>query len=358
MHYLISFIIVLGVLIFVHELGHFLVAKGLGIKVLTFSLGFGPRLTGFRKGETEYVVGVLPLGGYVKMLGEGEDEEIPPEEEHRSFSARPLWQRFAVVAAGPAFNLISAVFFFFMVFAALGIPEPVPGTVVAAVTPDSPAMAAGIRPGDEILAINGRETRDWDTLAAIIGESGGAPLQIRIRRGDAELTITASARKETVHNIFGEETGKRYMLGVSRRDEVRYRDGGVLESLMAAVKQTWAMIYLTVMGVVKMFQRVIPASQIGGPILIAQLAGRQFEAGWLNLIHFMGVISVNLGIINLFPIPVLDGGHLLYFSCEAVLGRPLSDTARETGQRIGLALLIALMIFVFYNDIVRLLTQN
>ena len=358
MHYLVSVVIVLGVLIFVHEFGHFIVAKMLGIKVLTFSFGFGPRLAGFRQGETDYVVSALPLGGYVRMLGEGDGEEVAPEERHRSFSARPLLHRFAVVAAGPAANLISAVLFFFLFYAVVGIPEPLPGTVVGAVTPDSAAMAAGIKAGDEILAVDGTPVPDWETLAERIGESKGRAISLRIRRHGKELTITARARKQPVRDIFGEVREERYMLGISRRDEVRYRPGSLPETLETALHEAWFMIYLTVMGIVKMIQRVIPASEIGGPILIAQLAGRQLEAGWLNLVHFMGVISVNLGIINLFPVPVLDGGHLLYFSCEAVLGRPLSERAREAGQRLGLALLLALMVFVFYNDILRLIKQH
>ena len=354
MHSFLSFIIVLGVLIFVHEFGHFLVAKLLKVKVLKFSLGFGPRVFGRKWGETEYLLSALPLGGYVKMLGEGDDEEISPEEEHRSFSGRPVWQRFSIVLAGPAFNLISAVFFFFIVFAGHGLPVPVPGTTIDQVSANSPAMAAGIQAGDEIIAIDSKEVSDWNELAGIIGKSEGRPLVLELKRGTEILKVTATAREEDSHNIFGEVTGKRYMLGISRAAEMEYRKASLLQSLTGAMRQTIMMIYLTVMGVVKMIERVIPASQMGGPILIAQLAGRQFEAGWFNLIHFMGVISVNLGIINLFPVPILDGGHLMFFSIEALRGKPLSETTMEMSQRVGLALLIGLMIFVFYNDIVRL----
>ncbi len=358
MHSFISFIIVLGVLIFVHELGHFMAAKLLRVKVLKFSLGFGPRIIGRKLGETEYILSVLPLGGYVKMLGEGADEELEPEDEKRSFATRPVWQRFAIVLAGPTFNLLAAVLFFFIVFAAHGIPEALPGTTIAAVSPGSPAMAAGIMAGDEILSINEQPVNDWDKLATTISQSKGASLALEIKRGTEIIRISTAAREEDSHDIFGEVTGKRYMLGISRKTEVRYRDGSLIEAVTGAVNQTVMMIYLTIMGVMKMIQRVIPASQMGGPILIAQLAGQQFEAGWFNLLHFMGVISVNLGIINLFPIPVLDGGHLMFFSIEAIRGKPLNESAMEMSQRIGLALLISLMIFVFYNDLVRIFTHH
>ena len=162
---------------------------------------------------------------------------------------------------------------------------------------------------------------------------------------------------QKVKNLFGEEVGERYMLGIVRSDEVRYRAAGLAESARAAVVQTWNLSYLTVMGIVKMVQRVIPASELGGPIRIAEIAGQQLEAGWMNLLYFMGLLSVNLGILNLLPIPVLDGGHLVFLSLEAVRRRPLGERTMEISQKIGIAVLGTLMVFVFYNDIVRLVKR-
>jgi regulator of sigma E protease len=172
-----------------------------------------------------------------------------------------------------------------------------------------------------------------------------------------ELTITAKPTMQKMKNLFGEEVGERYMLGIVRSEDIRYKDATIGASCEAALIQTWNLSYLTVMGIVKMIQRIIPASELGGPIRIAELAGQQMEAGWMNLLYFMGLLSVNLGILNLLPVPVLDGGHLVFLSFEAVRRRPLSDRTMEISQKVGIAILGTLMVFVFYNDIVRLVKR-
>jgi regulator of sigma E protease len=349
-----SFIIVLGILIFVHELGHFIVAKLFKVKVLKFSLGFGPRLVGRRIGETEYQVSAFPLGGYVNMLGENPGDETTAAEKERSFAAKPVWQRFLIVAAGPFFNLAFAVVLFFLIFAAVGIPHPAPGTMIGEIAVDSPAAEAGLMKGDRIIAINGIATEDWEDVSRLIQDSEGRPVELDIRRNGEIFSTVGEPVQQEVKNIFGEVVGQRYMLGITRSSEVEYQSVSLVTAMGAGLEQTWSLISLTLVAIVKMFQQIIPASELGGPILIAQLAGQQMEVGWINFVYFIALISINLGILNLLPIPVLDGGHLVFFGVEAITRRPVSMKIREMAQQIGLFLLIALMFFVFYNDIMRL----
>lgn len=358
MNSVISFIIVLGLLIFVHEFGHFIWAKLFRVKVLKFSLGFGPKVVGRRHGETEYLLSAFPLGGYVKMLGEQGGEEVPADEKDRSFADKPVWQRFIIVAGGPTFNLLFAVFLFFLIFAVAGLPTPVDNTMIGGITAESPAQKAGLKPGDLIISINGQTTSKWMDVADLISASNGEPVTLVIERDGERLEVSGQPEITPGRNIFGEEVEKRYMLGISRSEEVTYEPVSIWDALMAGFAQTWTFIYLTIMGLVKMIQAVIPASELGGPILIAQLAGKQMEAGWINLLYFMGLISVNLGILNLLPIPILDGGHLMFFSYEALLRRPISPKVMEICQQIGLVILVTLMIFVFYNDLARIFTQG
>jgi len=358
MNSIISFIIVLGLLIFVHEFGHFIWAKFFKVKVLKFSLGFGPKLIGRIYGETEYLISAFPLGGYVKMLGEQNGEEVPADEADRSFAEKPVWQRFIIVAGGPVFNLLFAVLLFFMIFSIAGLPTPVDNTVIGGVLADSPAKKIGLQAEDVILSINGKETIKWMDVSDLISASNGEPVELEIDRQGEILQITGQPEIKPGHNIFGEEVEKRYMLGISRSEKVTYEKIPLWKALMAGFSQTWTFIYLTIMGIIKMIQAVIPASELGGPILIAQLAGQQMKAGWINLVYFMGLISVNLGILNLLPIPILDGGHLMFFTYEALRRRPMSQKTMEICQQIGLVLLVSLMVFVFYNDIARIFTQG
>jgi regulator of sigma E protease len=357
MNTLISFAIVLGLLIFVHEFGHFIWAKFFGVKVLKFSLGFGPKLLSRQYGETEYLISAFPLGGYVKMFGEnpGElaEEKLSPGELKRSFATRPVWQRFIIVAGGPLFNLIFAVFLFFIIVLVAGMPQPVETTTIGGVGQDTPAAEAGLQAGDTIRAIDGKETRQWEDVSMLIKDSGGREVVLTVQRDDRTLDIAVTPSMEKTKNIFGEEVGERYMVGIARSDEVTYEKVGFFRALQAGFSQTWSWMYLTVMGLIKIIQKVVPASELGGPILIAQIAGERMEAGWINFLYFMGVLSVNLGILNLLPIPILDGGHLVFFSVEAILRKPLNMRTMEIMQQVGLVLLGTLMIFVFYNDLVR-----
>lgn len=357
MNSIISFIFVLGVLVFVHEFGHFLFAKLFGVRVLKFSLGFGNKVVGRKWGETEYLISAFPLGGYVKMYGEHPDDEVSPDDETRSFSCKAVWQRICIVAGGPVFNLLFAVFLFFGMFFLVGLPESVDTTEIGKVAPGSAAEKAGIFAGDIVREINGRETASWVQVSEIIRESGGAELEIVVERKGEAVSFRVSPSMEKVKDIFGEEVGERYMLGITRSDDIIYEKTTLGAALEAAFIHTWNLISLTIMGIVKIIERVIPASELGGPIRIAELAGQQMEAGWMNLLYFMGLLSVNLGILNLLPIPVLDGGHLVFLTLEGIRRRPLSDWAMETAQKIGIVLLLSLMVFVFYNDILRLVQR-
>ncbi len=533
----VAFIVVLGILIFVHELGHFLVAKRFKVGVEKFSLGFGPKLVAKQVGETEYRISAVPLGGYVKMIGEDPQEPLAPEDRARSFNNQSLLKRFLIVAAGPASNILFAVVVFAGMFM-IGYPSE--DTTIGLVDQGSPAWDAGIRPGDRVTAVDGDAIRLWEELSRHIRESEGAPLSLQLRRDGTERTVSVQPRMADGTNLFGEkeklpylgvqhhtlapvvgvsdpaspagrqgfQTGDR-IVSVNGREVVSFpalgrvvsdtlaptlrfevvreekalsltiplddaevqrlaADGdAVLEGLgfssadlfvhqvqpdsaaesagiakgdrivaiagesiasfsrlqevigenpgnplaltlirqgetlhltvtpqaaqtkdalgnktsvgrigiqssyypqpgptlsvrynpvrasMKALGMTWEITELIMVSLVKLIQQVIPAETIGGPILIAQLAGQQIQYGILELFKFMALISINLGILNLLPIPILDGGHILFFAVEGLMGRPLSMRKREIAQQVGLFLLISLMVFAFYNDLMR-----
>ena len=355
MNTVLSFILVLGLLIFVHEFGHFIFAKLFRVRVLKFSLGFGPKLIGRTVGETEYVISAFPLGGFVKMFGENLDEQdVSEEEKQGSFAHKPVWQRFLIVFAGPVFNLLFAVFLFFMVFAFMGIPTAVDTTRVGKVSVDSPAAHGGLLDNDLILRINEKETLRWDDVLEGVKSSDGNPLTIVVQRGGENVSLTVTPAIDDVKNVFGEVVEQRFMIGIKKADEMTWQESSLYTALENACLQTWMYISLTAVGFVKIIQQVVPASELGGPILIAQIAGEQMRAGWINLIYFMSLLSVNLGLLNLLPIPVLDGGHLAFLTIEGLRRKPLNMRAQIIAQQIGIGLLGMLMIFVFYNDIARL----
>ncbi|MBW2599530.1 MAG: RIP metalloprotease RseP [Deltaproteobacteria bacterium] len=351
---IISVIILLGVLIFVHELGHFLVAKWSGVGVLKFSLGFGPKLVGKKMGETEYVLSAIPLGGYVKMLGESEtEEELSPDEEKRSFQKQAVMKKIAIVAAGPLFNFLFAIIAFAMVYA---IGVPVSTSRIGNVQEAGAAFEAGMHSGDVIVAINDREISRWSELANVVSGSSGDKLRISVDRGNKFLDIYVTPELVKTKNIFGEEVDT-YRIGIGISDETFMERQGPVGALYSGIEQTWGWTKLTCLGIVKIVQGVVSPKELGGPILIAQMAGSQARRGILPFIFLMAVLSVNLGVLNLLPVPVLDGGHLCFFLIEAVTGREVNMKWREISQQVGFFLLILLMIFVFYNDIARILNN-
>ncbi len=345
-----AFILVLSGLILVHELGHFLVARGLGIRVLKFSIGFGPRIAGINRGGTDYCISALPLGGFVKMLGEQPNEPISEADKPFSFSHRPVLHRALVVAAGPLANIFFATFIFFWVFLISGQPTLLP--VIGSVQKGSPAQKAGIKKGDEIIAIDGHKVISWQRLSQIVRASKGRPVALTIKRKTKIIHIKVTPRLEKLKDIFGEKIDVP-VIGVTAAGKMRTKHLTPIEAVKEAFIGTWNITILTVEGFVKLAERVIPLSTLGGPILIAKLAGQQAKQGMMNLFYFMAVLSINLGLLNLLPIPVLDGGHLVFFLFEGITGRPLSMRQMEIAQQIGIVILGALMLLVFYNDIAR-----
>jgi len=369
-------VIVLGVLIFVHELGHFLLAKLFNVKVEKFSLGFGPKLFGKKVGETEYLISAFPLGGYVKMFGEGGviegaeqqppgeveqsydeesgetvdgERELTDAEKARSFAHKPPLQRIAIVMAGPVFNLLFA-WLAFIVLCMLGIPTVT--SKIGEVLKDKPAARAGVLKNDVIRTINGKTIIHWEDIASAIADSKGQPVVLTIDRGGQALEFTMTPEPRVAKNLFGESV-KGYAIGVASAGEVvtEYLNPG--QAVVRGTLQTGKVIEVTIMSIVKMVQRVVPLDSIGGPIMVVKMAGETAQAGGSSFLAFMALLSVNLGVLNLLPVPVLDGGHLFFFVWELIFRRPVSQKAREYAQQVGLMLLLGLMVLAFYNDIVR-----
>lgn len=348
---ILSFIVVLGVLIFFHEFGHFLVARLFGVGVEKFSLGFGPRLIGKKVGITDYRISAIPLGGYVKMVGEEPDAEIAPEDIPISFTHKHVAKRMLIVAAGPVFNILLAVIIFFGIFFTSGTFVLKPS--VGSVKQGSPAFAAGLEKGDLITVINESAINSWDEMAEIINASKGEKIKLAVRRGESTQNFSLAPEQVTTKNIFGEDV-QRYIIGITASGETYSKELNLFQAFSESMIQTYRVTELMVVIIAKLITGDISTDTLGGPIMIAQMAGDSAKAGFGSLISFIALISVNLAIINLLPIPVLDGGHLLFFSIEAVKGRPVSIKVREIAQQIGLFLLILLMILVFYNDISRI----
>lgn len=346
-----AFVIVLGVLIFFHELGHFLVARFFGVGVEKFSLGFGPKIFGKKVGITEYRISAIPLGGYVKMVGEEPDAEVDPEQVALSFTHKHVLKRILIVAAGPVFNLLLAVLIFYGIFQISGtiILKPIIGDV----QDGTPAQAAGLKKGDDIVDINGRQVETWDQMAGIIADSKGSELVVTVRREGTSPVIRVTPQLKTTKNIFGEDI-PRYVIGITAAGETYTQKLNPFGALTESLIQTYNIVELTVVSVAKIIQGTVSTKTIGGPIMIAELAGQQAKLGATNLLFFIALISVNLAILNILPIPVLDGGHLLFFTIELIIGRPVSIRIREVSQQAGMFVLILLMIFVFYNDITRI----
>jgi len=338
----------LGLLIVFHEFGHFIVAKLSGVGVLTFSVGFGPKLWVKKRGETEYALSAFPLGGYVKMIGEDPDEQVQQTDIDRSFAHKNLLTRTAIVFAGPGFNLLLAVLLLMVVFTFYGVP--VMSTQVSGVEKDSPAEMAGLMEGDRIVAIEGVPVNEWEQLSQTIKGSGGKPLNLQIRRGEEIINITVQPTKKEGQTIFGEPKVD-WMIGIGSQVSIEKGKPGL--AVVRAIYQTYEYSRLTLLAFYKMIAGDVSPRNIGGPILIAQMAGQQAQEGVGSFLAFLAVLSVNLGVLNLLPVPVLDGGHLLFFAVEAIIRKPVSVRYREMAQQLGICLLALHMVYVFYNDILR-----
>ncbi|MFQ5586406.1 MAG: RIP metalloprotease RseP [Thermodesulfobacteriota bacterium] len=428
---IISFIIVLGILIFIHELGHFMMAKLCGVGVEKFSLGFGPKLVGIKRGETEYRVSLLPLGGYVKMVGEAPGEEVSDEVREKSFTHKSVARRSAIVASGPIMNLL-LMFCLMPLIYMIGVQEPAylsEKPLVGYVEKGSHAEESGIMKGDVVRSVEGRGIERWEQLKTSIISNPGATLRLEVERagkivatdldvgssrqtgegvagiyppmepiigalskgypaemagvksgdrivriGDAEVTHWAEVQEfirdasdeltividrdgslltVTVKPRWNEEAG-RHLIGISLlQDDFIIKQYGFIDAVGYGTKRAWELTVFTFIVIKKLFVGEISMKTLGGPIMIAQVAGQAAESGVATLLSLMAFLSLQLGILNLLPIPVLDGGHLFFFGIERLRGKPVSERVILISQQVGVALLILLMVLVTYNDILR-----
>ena len=351
-NWIIPFLFTLTIIVFFHELGHFMIARLCGIKVLVFSIGFGPELAGFydRHG-TRWKISAVPLGGYVKFFGDENEASVPDPatlsamteaERQQSFPGQKVGTRAAVVAAGPITNFLLAIIIFAGVFAFYGKTIAIPR--IAAVEPGSPAATAGFQVGDIIVLIDGTKIESFSDVQRIVTFSPGQPLTITVERGNALVTLHATPA----------EKDKKGALGITRSNEpgdVRTESVGPIDAIWLGADRTWFVVATTMGYLRDVVSGRQSADQIGGPIKIAQISGEVAKLGFGPLLDFTAYLSISIGLLNLFPVPLLDGGHLLFYLIEAVRGRPLSERAQEVGFRIGLAIVVMLMIFAAFNDL-------
>jgi regulator of sigma E protease len=365
--YLIPFLFVLTIVVFFHELGHFLVARWCGVRVMVFSVGFGPELLGFTdRHGTRWKISAIPLGGYVKFFGDENAASVPDqssvasmsaEELRYSFHHKPVSQRAAVVAAGPIANFILAIVIFAAVFTIYGKQSS--SARVDAVQPGSAAAAAGFQAGDVVLSIDGRTVSSFSDMQRIVGANAGRTLEFKVDRGGAPVTLTATPALKQGKDGFGNKYCQA-VLGVSRSmtpADVKTETVNPFTAIALGAAETWFIIDRTFSYIGGIFVGRECADQLGGPIRIAQISGQVASVSFAALLHLTAMLSVSIGLLNLFPVPLLDGGHLLFYGIEAARGRPLSERAQEIGFRIGLALVLMLMIFATFNDIIHLATS-
>lgn len=355
---LLAAVLVLAVVIFVHELGHFLVGKWCNVEVRTFSMGFGPTLFARQVGETLYRVALIPLGGYVRMAGyeeEGGDPEDAPSDPARGFNAKPLWQRASIILAGPLVNLAFAVVVLAGCAMWYGVGVPSPNATIDDVAPGRPAAAAGLRRGDTVKAVDGKAVAGWDDLVAAVLGSEGRTLHLDVTGEDGTTrTVDVTPALAERHLPTGEAAPSVWQIGITRRiDLVPTTATG---AVAVAVERTWNDSTMILGTVLALFRGHVSAGDLGGPVLVVAEASRQAQNGLQNLLIFMALISINLGVVNLLPIPVLDGGHLAFMAYEAVRGKPLPLRVREYALSAGMVLIGTMMLFVVFHDIVRIVT--
>ncbi len=365
--YMVPFLFVLTIVVFFHELGHFLVARWCGIRVLVFSLGFGPEIAGFNdRHGTRWKISAVPLGGYVKFFGDDNAASTPDRaaaaemtesEKKDSFVNQPVASRAAVVAAGPIANFVLAVAIFAGIFMVIG--KQTATARVDTVQAGSAAEAAGFKPGDLVVAINSDKIDSFSDMQRIVSVSSGEPLKIVVERNGQPVSLTATPQLKEIKDNFG-NVHRLGVLGISRSmaaGDIKTQKVNPLTAVVMGAQETWFVVDRTLSYIGGIFTGREAADQLGGPIRIAQVSGQVATAGFGALIHLTAVLSVSIGLLNLFPIPLLDGGHLLFYGIEAARGRPLSDRAQEVGFRIGLAIVVMLMIFATFNDILHLATS-
>ncbi len=362
--YIIPFLFVLTIVVFFHELGHFLVARWAGVKVLTFSLGFGPELFGFNdRHGTRWKVSAIPLGGYVKFFGDDSEASTPSadtlktmtaDERKVSFHHKKVGPRAAIVAAGPIANFLLAIVIFAALFTFFGKPSQT--ARVDSIQENSAAAAAGFKSGDIVTAINGDAIESFTEMQRIVSTKAGVPLVFTVKRGDEVVKLNGTPQLREIKDTFG-NVHRVGILGITRATgpgDVVTKPVNPATAVWLGVKETWFVVDRTFSYIGGIFTGRENADQVGGPIRIAQISGQVATIGLSALIHLAAVLSVSIGLLNLFPVPLLDGGHLLFYAIEAVRGKPLSERSQELGFRVGLALVLMLMLFATYNDILHL----
>lgn len=359
-NYLIVFLVILTVVVFIHEFGHYLVARWNGVKVEVFSIGFGPEVWGWNdKAGTRWRISLLPLGGYVKMFGDADaasatadDRPMTEAEKALSFQHKRVGQRAAIVFAGPAANFIFAILGLTAMFWAMG--QPVTEPVIGRVHEDTAAFEAGLVSGDRIVEVNGKTVDTFLDIQRIVRMEIEHALVLTVERDGRQFQVSAKPRIVERKGVFG-DMEKVPILGITAdTSQTRIVEHGPVTAFVKAVSETESMVSSTFVGIGQMISGVRNTDELGGPIRIAKGAGEAAQLGLTSVVLYTILLSLNLGLINLFPIPVLDGGHLLFYGFEAILGRPLGDRAQEYGFRIGLFLVLALMVFATRNDIVSL----
>lgn len=354
-NYALPFLIILSVVVFVHEYGHYWVARRNGVRVEVFSIGFGRELFGFNdRHGTRWKFSLVPLGGYVKMLGDADATSALPDAstawQEESFPAKRVLQRMAIVVAGPAANFLFAIIVLSVLFVISG--RPFTPAVVGEVQPESPAAAAGLEPGDRITAVDGAAIDSFESLQMAVRDEAEVPLVFTLERDGSSLEVTVVPALREIEDRFGNKH-RVGLVGISRSG-IEYRRSNPAMAVFEATAETGRMVGATLKALGEMVVGTRGTDELGGPLRIAQMSGTIAKDGLLPAIWFTAILSINLGLINLFPIPMLDGGHLVLYAIEAVRGRPLGERFQEMAFRVGLAMVLTLMVFATWNDLVQL----
>lgn len=362
--YVLPFLVVISLIVFIHEMGHYLVGRWSGIKILAFSFGFGPELTGFTdKHGTRWKISAIPLGGYVRFYGDADAASTPdfegvanlsPEEQQRTFMGAALWKRAATVAAGPVANFIFAIVLLTGIFLSYG--KYVSDPVVTDIKPGSAAEIAGVLKGDYLLALDGNPVETFDDVRRYVSVRPGLPVMLTVRRDGQPIELKVVPQLTEIKDQFGNkmEMGVIGILTSKAAGNMRivtFSPGG---AVVEATRETWNIVTGTFDYIANLITGRMKADQLGGPIRVAQASGQVATLGIVALLHLAAVLSVSIGLLNLMPVPVLDGGHLLFYAIEALRGKPLGDMAQGVAFRIGMALVLSLMVFATWNDITSL----
>lgn len=362
--YILPFLVVISLIVFIHEMGHYLVGRWSGIRILAFSFGFGPELAGFTdKHGTRWKISAIPLGGYVRFYGDADAasapdfeglEKMTPEERSSTFMGAALWKRAATVAAGPIANFILAIVILTGIF--LGYGKYVSDPIVTRVTPGSAAELSGVMPGDYLLALDGDTIETFDDLYRYVSIRPGIPIKLTVRRNGEPVELSVTPRLTEIKDRFGNkmEVGQIGIATDKTEGKLRIVHFSPAGAALEATKETWNIVTGTFHYIGNLIAGRMKADQLGGPIRVAQASGQLATLGIVALLNLAAVLSVSIGLLNLMPVPVLDGGHLLFYAIEALRGKPLGEMAQGVAFRIGMALVLSLMVFATWNDITAL----